>query len=94
MRKVKRPSPLNHLNQLERRLVSQMIELSYDENTLHTLSLRGLKLLGKHPLLKDTITAIWHYDGSHINIMASNGLIFDAQHELEKFLTEVSDWHF
>ncbi|HHO2138531.1 TPA: EAL domain-containing protein [Legionella pneumophila] len=94
MRKVKRPSPLNHLNQLEQRLVSQMIELSYDENTLYTLSLHGLKLLGKHPLLKDTITAIWHHDGSHINIMASNGLIFDAQHELEKFLTEVSDWHF
>lgn len=61
MRKSKKPHPLNHiasgdnfshLNLLERGLISQLIELSYDENTLHTLSLSGLKLLGKHPLLK------------------------------------------
>lgn len=103
MRKSKKLHPLNHipsgdnfshLNLLERSLISQLIELSYDENTLHTLSLSGLKLLGKHPLLKDTITAVWHHDGSHINILASNGLKFDAPKELEKLLAVVSDWHF
>lgn len=84
----------NDFNQLERGLISELIEFSHDDHTACSLSNYALKLVGNHPLLKGRIAAIWHYDGNHIDILASTGLKFDVRDELREFLTPVKDWHF
>lgn len=84
----------NDFNQLERGLISELIEFSHGDHTACSLSNYALKLVGNHPLLKGRIAAIWHYDGNHIDILASTGLKFDVQEELREFLTPVKDWHF
>ncbi len=76
-----------HINvsTLERKLISKLINNSHTDLAAHDLALHALKLLRRHPSLKDKVIAIWRSDLSDtLLMMASNGLHFEYQKELIK----------
>ena len=73
-----------NIHQLERELISQLIDYSHENTTLSSFCSGVLMLLERHPSFKDKSAVIWRYDTNLISIIALNNINSDEQQELLK----------
>jgi diguanylate cyclase (GGDEF)-like protein/PAS domain S-box-containing protein len=78
--------------QLERELISQLIEYSHEKACLTSFCSKALILLESHPVFKNKSMAFWKYDTELISIVALNNLKLDVQQELLEMSERSQHW--
>lgn len=68
--------------QIERDLISRLINHSRGKRSVRSLCKQILSLLNEHPFLKNQFAAVWYYDENNLNVVATSRLNFDINQEI------------
>ncbi len=78
--------------QLERELISRLIDYSREAASVRSFSSHALTLLNKHPALKGKVTGVWRYDSERISVIAPDDLNGEIQKELQRANKHTKKW--
>ena len=82
-----------NIYQLERELISQLIDYSHESTCLISFCSQTLALIDEHPSLKNKRVAIWRYETNLSTVVAPEDLNDNLQKDLLTVKPSVEEWH-